>query len=441
VERSIFKAYDIRGIYPEELSQESAYLIGKALADFLNSEKVLIGRDARPSGNPLKHALVKGIMDRGVGVWDMGLITTPMVSFAAGKTGFPGIMVTASHNPPEYNGFKIIDRDVLPVGWDFGLNAVYERIMDGELPSGEKNGCIKDVDFLNDYTDFLLSKVGIGRKLKVCIDAFNGTTPVVLEKVLPEIDIDFIPLNFDIDGTYPKHPPNPLDYKNLEELKNAVLENGADFGVAFDGDGDRCVFVDEKGEPVSPDLITAILAREMGVKDEWVLVDVRTSRSVVEEIEKLGGKPERVRVGHAYARRRLKELDGKIGGELAGHYYFKEMFYADSGILAYIHVLNYFSNIDTEFSQVIGEIKRYVSTGEVNFRIEDKDGAIEKVKDRFSDGKINMLDGLTVEYEDWWFNLRKSNTEPYLRLIVEAREKGVLEERFREIKGIIKEFS
>ncbi len=278
---------------------------------------------------------------------EIGLVTTPMVSFAVGITKYPGVMVTASHNPKEYNGFKIIGSDVLSVGFEFGLQRIMEIAMNESFTKKGK-GKVKKQDFIPEYVKFLRSNLNLKRELNIVIDAFNGSTPCILEKLLEEIPCNVNRLNFEIDGSYPKHPPNPLQKENLKEISNILKNGNYRFGVCFDGDGDRCVFVDEKGELVSPDLITAFLSRVIDIKGEYVLVDVRTSRDVWKEIIRLGGKPERVQVGHAYARRRLKELNGVLGGELAGHYYFRNMFYADSGILAFIHFLNFISQIPEE---------------------------------------------------------------------------------------------
>lgn len=438
MEKSIFKAYDIRGIYPDELSDYDAYIIGKALSEYFPEDKIILGYDARPSSIPLFDNLKNGIIDSGKDVIKIGLVTTPMVSFAVGLTGYPGVMITASHNPKEYNGFKIIGSDVLSIGLEFGLDKIMDIAMNKKFSIARK-GKIEEQDFTDEYVKFLLSNLNLKNEMKIVIDAFNGSTPVVLEKLIEKVSLNVKRLNFHIDGSFPKHPPNPLQKNNLKEISEIIKSSEYRFGVCFDGDGDRCVFVDEKGDMVSPDLITAFLAREIDVKGEYVLVDIRTSRDVVKEIIKLGGKPERVRVGHAYARRKLKELNGVLGGELAGHYYFRNMFYADSGILAFVHFLNYFSGLseDTAFSDVLKELRKHYSTGEINFHTEKKDEIIRKIKEDFVDGKISELDGLTVEYNNWWFNIRKSNTEPLLRLIIEAEEKEILEEKLVKIKKII----
>jgi len=439
MEKSIFKAYDIRGIYPDQLNEDDARLIGRSIAVHLKSEKIILGRDGRPSGISLLYALKNGIKDMGIDVIDIGMITTPMISFAAGRYKFPGVIVTASHNPRAYNGFKIIDKDVLPVGLDFGLDLIRDFALTNPQPTN-KVGKEEKRKIYKEYIQFLLDKMKSGQRLRCCIDTFNGSTPVILKDLLPQLGIDFKTLNFNIDGTYPKHAPNPLDFRNLNEVSECVKNTGADFGVVFDGDGDRCVFVDERGKPIPPDLITGLIAREIGVENEYVLCDVRTSKGVWEEILRLGGKPERVRVGHAYARRKLKELDGILGGELAGHYYFREMYYADSGILALIHILNFIRKYPGLLSKLVLPLMKYSNTGEINYKIQNKDEVIEKVRRHFANGKISTLDGLTIEDKDWWFNLRKSNTEPYLRLIVEAKDNRLLEAKRKEVETIIRKF-
>ncbi len=441
MERNIFKAYDIRGVYPDELNEEDAYLIGRALAEYFPEEKIVVGYDARPSSLPLLENLKDGINDSGKDVINIGLVTTPMVSFVVGITRYPGVMITASHNPKEYNGFKIIGSDVLSIGLEFGLDKIMDVALNKRFNKKIK-GKTEKQDFIDEYVKFLKSNLNLKNELKFVIDAFNGSTPVVLENFLDKLHVNVKRLNFEIDGSYPKHAPNPLQRENLNEISQIMKNSDYRFGVCFDGDGDRCVFVDEKGEMVLPDLITAFLAREIDIKGEYVIVDVRTSRDVWKEIIKLGGRPERVKVGHAYARRKLKELNGVFGGELAGHYYFRNMFYADSGILAFVNFINYISGIpeDKSFSELVGELRKHYSTGEINFHTEKKDEIINKIRENFKDGKISELDGLTIEYDNWWFNIRKSNTEPLLRLIIESEKKDILEEKLSEIKKIIDSF-
>lgn len=441
MERNIFKAYDIRGIYPDELSEKDAYIIGRALSEYFSEDKIIIGYDARPSSISLFENLTNGIIESGKDVINIGLVTTPMVSFAVGLTKYPGVMITASHNPKEYNGFKIIGSDVLSIGLEFGLDRIMDIALNERFIKRGK-GKIERQDFIEEYVKFLRANLNLKNEMSIVIDAFNGSTPVVLGNFIDELPINVRKINFDIDGNYPKHPPNPLQTENLQEISEVIKSSKYRFGVCFDGDGDRCVFVDEKGEIVFPDLITAFLSREIDIKGEYVIVDVRTSRDVWNEIIKLGGKPERTRVGHAYARRKLKELNGVLGGELAGHYYFRNMFYADSGILAFVHFMNYISEIpqDITFSELVKELRKHYSTGEINFHTDKKDEIIEEIRKKFKYAKISELDGLTIEYNDWWFNIRKSNTEPLLRLIIESEKKETLDEKLREIKQIVESF-
>ncbi|RKZ27296.1 phosphomannomutase/phosphoglucomutase [bacterium] len=433
---SIFRAYDVRGKYPEEVNEGIAEKIAYAWVEFEGGREFVCGFDVRNSSPSLAGAVMEGMKKNGGVVWDLGLITTPLLSYTCGRFGRAGIMVTASHNPPEYNGFKLIDREVLPVGYEFGLDRIEKMIK--EIKIEEKKGTVERFDALPYYVDFLRKYVPFSSR-KVVVDCSNGCTFPVLDPLLSPSSLDVVYINENPDGNFPAHDPNPLKVENLRELGEKVKEEGAFFGVCFDGDGDRAVFVDEHGNPVSPDLITGVIARILVKKGDRVLCDVRTSRSIAEEIERLGGIPERVRVGHAYARRKLKEVDGVLGGELAGHYYFRDLYYADSGILAFLLVLRALEKENKTLSQVIGEIKKYHSTGEINFLVEDKEGIMEKIEQRFSDGRISKLDGITIEYEDWWFNVRPSNTEPYLRLVIEAETPEKMEEMKKKIEEIINE--
>lgn len=393
---------------------------------FTGAEKVLIGRDVRQSSDILFENISRGIIDGGGNVINIGKVSTPLLSFSVGRFHAPGIMITASHNPPEYNGFKLIDKDVLPIGYDFGLKTIAEYTQNIYL--AKQKGKSEDADIMQEYIDFLLDKMEEGiKKLSIAVDYSNGMAGDIFETLLSKKGIEHKYINRTPDGNFPGHDPNPLHFKNLEPLQK--LAKNADLGICFDGDGDRAVFLDENGEIISPDLITGVIVQGLEIKNQIVLCDVRTSKGVLEFIEKLGGKPYRVRVGHAYARRKMKELNAILGGELAGHYYFRDMWNADSGILAAIYVMNAIIRNNKNLSTLVKPLKEYYSTGELNFKVEEKDRVINIIEDKFPDGKKSRLDGLTVEFQDWWFNIRKSNTEPYLRLIIEAKVPEILEEK------------
>lgn len=433
---SIFKAYDIRGIYPEEFDEGIAKKIGNCFSQIVDGKNILVSRDMRESSKPLLDALVEGILETGKDVTDIGLASTPMMNFAVGKYGYDaGVQVTASHNPKEYNGFKTVGRETIPIGFETGLNLVEEKVEKNQLIKSKDKGKRVGKNVLSEYINYVLSFKGEIKPMKVVIDASNGMAGYTLPSILEELPGEFVKLFFDMDGTFPNHESNPLVEKNLDTLRKVVIEEEANLGVIFDGDADRCCYVDELGNVIRPDLITGIIAEEVlvGKKGEKILIDVRTSWAVKELIEEIGCIPERVQVGHAYARRKLREVNAILGGELAGHYYFRENFYCDSGVIAFLYVLRTLSKKGKRMSELVKPLMKYPGTGEINFKTKRKDEIIEKMNEIYSHGKISLLDGLTVEYEDWWFNLRKSNTEPYLRLNIEARNKEIFGEKKKEV--------
>ncbi len=438
---SIFKAYDIRGIYPEELNEGIAEKIGNCFAQIIEGKNILVSMDMRESSKPLLDALVKGILEVGKDVTDIGLASTPMMNFAVGRFDYDaGVQVTASHNPKEYNGFKTVGKETIPIGFETGLNLVEEKVKKNKIRESENKGHREEKDVLSEYTEYVLTFKGEIKPMKVIIDASNGMAGYTLPSILEELPGEFQKLFFDLDGTFPNHESNPLVEKNLNRLRKTVLEERADLGVIFDGDADRSVYVDEKGDIVRPDLITGIIASEVlnGKEGEKILLDVRTSWAVKEAIEELGCIPLSVKVGHAYARRKLREVNAILGGELAGHYYFRDNFYCDSGVIAFFYVLRTLSRENKKMSEIVEPLLKYPGTGEINFKTEKKDEIIDTMKGIYSDGEISLLDGLTVEYDDWWFNLRKSNTEPYLRLNIEAKDNDKFEIKKNEVIDRIK---
>ncbi|NOQ21160.1 MAG: phosphomannomutase/phosphoglucomutase [Candidatus Aegiribacteria sp.] len=436
-----FKAYDIRGVYGNDFNGETVYRIGFFLPGLLETEKVLVGYDCRESTPDVLGHLVQGITDSGADVYDIGLATTPMVYFATVVHGFQAsVQITASHNPAEYNGLKISRSDALPVGYDTGLRELEKIVETGGIQPAVFRGEVKELPGIKaEYITFLEKSRGDYSNLKFGIDCSNGMASLLVRDVFgnePEYLYDRM------DGSFPNHPPNPLDERNTADLKRLVVDAGLDVGVIFDGDGDRVMFIDEKGRFVRPDLITGILGIHF-LKEEKgrVLHDIRTSRAVIEFIEKLGGRPFMWKVGHSHAKMKMRELNAIYGGELAGHYYFRNFFNCDSGMLAAILVLNILSELGETFSRLIDSINVYSNSGEINFRIDDKESAMDRVRDYFTGIEkptaFYDFDGYRVEFPQWWFNIRPSNTEPYLRLVAEAETPELLKEKLGKIRELI----
>lgn len=441
-----FHAYDIRGIYNVDFDKNTAYKVGYFIPKLLKTDKVLVGRDCRVSSDEIHEYLLKGITDAGADVYDIGLSTTPMVYFGTANYGFKAsVQITASHNPKEYNGMKVSCENALPVGYDTGLGQIEAWINDGKAtPVAEKRGQVFQKDIREDYLAFLKKYMGDLSGLKLAFDLSNGMSSLFAKQIFgdaPEYIFDTM------DGTFPNHEPNPLVHKNVVALEELVKKTGADAGVIYDGDADRVMFVEEKGNFVSPDLMIAVLGHyfigERGEKG-YVIQDIRSSKAVGEYLEPMGAKMYTWKVGRANAARRLREIDGIWGGELAGHYYFKDFFYSDSGLLASILILRVLANLKKEgisFSQIIGKIARYQNSGEINFKLTDKQGAMDAVKAHFEEQEkptaFMDFDGYRVEFPDWWFNIRPSNTEPYLRFICEATTKELLDKKVAEVKSLL----
>lgn len=441
-----FHAYDIRGIYNVDFDKNTAYKVGYFIPELLKTDKVLVGRDCRVSSDEIHEYLLKGITDAGADVYDIGLSTTPMVYFGTANYGFKAsVQITASHNPKEYNGLKVSCENALPVGYDTGLGQIEAWINAGKAtPVAEKRGQVFQKDIREDYLAFLKKYMGDLSGLKLAFDLSNGMSSLFAKQIFgdaPEYIFDTM------DGTFPNHEPNPLVHKNVVALEELVKKTRADAGVIYDGDADRVMFVDEKGNFVSPDLMIAVLGHyfigERGEKG-YVIQDIRSSKAVGEYLEPMGAKMYTWKVGRANAARRLREIDGIWGGELAGHYYFKDFFYSDSGLLASILILRVLANLKKEgisFSQIIGKIARYQNSGEINFKLTDKQGAMDAVKAHFEEQEkptaFMDFDGYRVEFPDWWFNIRPSNTEPYLRFICEATTKELLDKKVAEVKSLL----
>lgn len=439
-----FKAYDIRGVYGRDIDGETVYRIGFFLPGLLETEKILVGYDCRESTPDVLSHLVQGITDSGAAVYDIGLATTPMVYFATAAHGFhASVQITASHNPAEYNGLKISRSRALPVGYDTGLRELEKLVETEGVQPAVFRGEVKELPGIKaEYITFLEKYRGDYSNIKFGIDCSNGMASLLVRDIFgnePEYLYDTM------DGTFPNHPPNPLDERNTADLKKLVIDGGLDAGVIFDGDGDRVMFIDNRGRFVRPDLITGVLGiRFLEGEKGRVLHDIRTSRGVIEFIEKLGGRPFMWKVGHSHAKMKMRELNAIYGGELAGHYYFRDFFNCDSGMLAAIFVLNILSGLKKRgetFSTLIDSISGYSNCGEINFRIDDKEAAMNSIKDYFSSRETPTafydFDGYRVEFSRWWFNIRPSNTEPYLRLVAEATGPELLNEKLEIIRELI----
>jgi len=432
---SIFKAYDVRGVVPDELRAEHAYAVGRAVARWLGAAELAVGRDARPSSPELEEALVRGIHDEGAGVAALGLVSTPMLYFAVEQLGVAGgVMITASHNPARYNGFKICREHAIPVGGDSGLADV-ERLA-REAPGWPRRAgnALRRVALAPAYVRHVRSVGGRCPRLRVAIDCGNGMAAVGLEPLLAELPLEVERLYFEPDGTFPNHEADPLKRENLDDVVAAVKRTRADLGVAFDGDADRAMFVDETGEPIGADLVTALLARAQLRRHGGgtVLYDLRSSRATAEAIREAGGVPEMCRVGHAFIKARMRESGALFAGELSGHFYFRfsPTLVHDDGVAAFAALLDVLAEEGKPLSELVRPLRRYTASGEINRRVADIAGLLAAVeREHAGRAEISKLDGLLVRYPEWWFNLRPSNTEPVVRLNVEAASAGEMAER------------
>ncbi|HXF49817.1 MAG TPA: phosphomannomutase/phosphoglucomutase [Verrucomicrobiae bacterium] len=430
----IFKAYDIRGTYPEQINGQIAYEFGRALASYLRPSAVVVGRDMRLSGDELFDGLSRGLVDSGANVIDIGLCSTDALYFAVGKWGVPaGVMITASHNPKEYNGFKTCKAEAVPLSASEGLNLIRDLMKRGKFEPVSVKGKIVQREVLPEFIQHILSFID-PKKIKpftVAVDAGNGMAGKLVPELFKNLPCKLTPLYFELDGSFPNHPASPIEPENTEELRRLVAEQNLDLGVAFDGDADRMFLADSSGKLLGGDVVTGLVARKLLEKAPGaaVVYNLICSRLVPETIAKAGGRPIRSRVGHAYIKPLMKAENAIFGGEHSGHFYFRENWFADSGVIALIVCLELLSEAGKPLTELAQEIDPYFRSGEINFRVSDQQGVIEKVAQKFSDGKADREDGLTVEYPDWWFNLRPSNTEPLLRLNMEAESEELLQEK------------
>ena len=451
MDSKIFKAYDIRGIYQEQFDEEDTWKIGYASAQFLrsmlsgyargmaNAQSICVGHDMRKHSPSLLKALIEGMNSTGANVIDIGMIDTPQMYFAINHLGTcGGVQVTASHNPAKYNGFKISGLQAKPVGVDTGLKDI-EHIATALLHTkGKITGSVEKYDLTQEYKNHVLKflKPEKLKPLKIAIDASNGMAGKMIPLIFGELPIEIIDINFKHDGTF-KHEPNPLVEKNLAELKDVIKKNKCNFGVCFDGDADRLMMIDEKGKNIGCDLMTALMAPYFLKQkpNSPIVYDLRSSLVVSEEILKNKGTPRRERVGHAFMKKAMRDSHAIFGGELSGHFYYRDNFNTDSGMITLTHVLNIVSQSGKPVSELIKPLRRYHSTGEINFKVDDKQAKMDELAKRYSEGKVDYLDGVTVMFKEWWFNCRPSNTEPLLRLNIEAKTKELLDEKFSELKS------
>jgi phosphomannomutase len=452
VVRAIFKAYDVRGTVPDQIDEELARRTGAAFVSVVgegHADSVVIGHDMRPSSPGLAEAFAEGVSGAGADVVHIGLASTDGLYFASGHLGHPGAMFTASHNPAQYNGIKLCRAGAQPVGMESGLAEIRDTVLGGGLPLSKRKGSITRVDLLDDYAAHLLSLAPVeGRQLKVVIDAGNGmaglTAPAVFGALGSE-QVEVVPMYFELDGSFPNHEANPIEPENLRDLQARVVQEGADVGLAFDGDADRCFVVDERGRAVPPSTLTALIAARELLRDPGasVIHNLITSRAVPEIVAELGGTPVRTRVGHSFIKATMAETDAVFGGEHSGHFYFRDFWRADSGMLAALHTLSALSDTDRSLSELAATYERYVVSGEINSTVADQAAVVAEIEAAYAanGAVVDHLDGLTVTTDDWWFNVRPSNTEPLLRLNVEGNDTATMERVRDEVLARIRRSS
>jgi phosphomannomutase len=443
---AVFKAYDVRGTVPDQIDEDLARAVGSAFVAVTDAQSsgVVVGHDMRPSSPGMARAFAEGAAAAGADVTLIGLASTDQLYYASGSLGIPGAMFTASHNPAQYNGIKMCRAFAVPLSLDTGLGAVRDLVAAGDPRRGRRTGEVVERDLLDDYAEHLLSLVSVaGRRLRVAVDAGNGMAGHTAPAVLGRLDLEVVPMYFELDGTFPNHEANPIEPANLADLQDRVRASGADIGLAFDGDADRCFIVDERGEIVSPSVLTALiasreLAREPGAT---VIHNLITSRAVPELVTELGGKPVRTRVGHSFIKATMAETDAVFGGEHSGHFYFRDFWRADSGMLAALQVLAALADSDRPLSELLAGFSRYVATGEINSTVADQKAVLAEIEATYGGRErvtVDHLDGLTVAHPDWWFNVRASNTEPLLRLNAEAGDAATLERLRDDVLALIR---
>jgi len=438
----IFKAYDVRGVVPDELNEDVVRRIGSAFAAWAEAPRLAVGRDCRLSSPDLAAAFIDGAASRGVDVIDLGLASTDLLYFASGSLDAPGAMLTASHNPPRYNGLKFCLAGAKPVGEDTGLREIRALAERDDYPRASRRGTVREHGLLDAYADHVLSFVEPAEiaPLTVVADTANGMGGLVVPAVFDRLPVTLVHLYPELDGTFPNHPADPIDPENQRDLKQAVLEAGADIGLAFDGDADRVFLVDERAEGVSGSEVTALVAKAMleRVPGASIVYNLICSWTVPEVIRENGGTPIRTRVGHSFIKQVMAETGAVFGGEHSGHYYFRDNYRADSGLIAAVVAIEQLSLAGRPLSEVLAPFRRYRASGEVNSRVDDQVAKVEEIAAAYASGRQDRTDGLTIEFDDWWFNVRPSNTEPLLRLNVEARTEELLQEKTAEVLALIR---
>jgi phosphomannomutase len=443
VDPSIFKAYDIRGTYPDQINKEVAAKIGRGLVAYLKPKSVVVGRDMRLSSSEVREALTRGITEGGADVVDIGLVSTDCMYFSVGKYGYDaGVMITASHNPPEYNGFKMCKKDAVPLSGEAGLDRIREMVLKNDFPPSPKVGSAEKRDVDDAYVHHILSFVDRKRvrPFRMVVDAGNGMAGKIIPKLFAHLPCQVIPMFFELDGSFPNHPASPLEPENLVPLRETVLKEKADLGAAFDGDADRMFLVDENAKPLGGDMVTALVAKSLLRKEKGatILYNLICSKAVPELIKAEGGKPIRTRVGHALIKPLMKKYNAVFGGEHSGHFYFRNNWFADSGLIALVVCLELISDEDRPLSDLVKSIDSYFRSGEINSHVENIPKKLTDIESHYLGGKIDHLDGLTADFGEWWFNVRPSNTEPLLRLNVESTSKELLDQKTTELLKLIR---
>lgn len=443
VNPGIFKAYDIRGIYPTDLNEDAAYAIGRAFATFLRADTVIVGRDMRISGPQLFDAVTRGLMDQGADVINIGMVSTDQYYYACAKFGNPGMMVTASHNPKAYNGFKMVKQMPYLLSGDQGIQDLRRIVQTDAFAQAQRKGTLREVDVLDEFVHSLLKLIDVNAitPLKVIADTGNGMVGPALRKLYSHLPVTLTPMYFEPDGNLPNHGLDPLQPENRAELQQRVTSEGADVGFAFDGDGDRFFVIDDRGEFVPGDFMTALLAEYLLRKQpgEKIVYDVRASWAVADLVKAAGGTPLMERVGHAFIKRRMADENVLFAGEVSGHYYFRDFNFADSGMIPSLLILEMLSTSGKKLSELLAPIEaKYFVSGEINSTVPDAQAKMLAIGERYSDGKIEHLDGISVAYDDWHFNVRASNTEPLLRLNLEALSEPKMEAKRDEVLGFIR---
>ena len=449
MDESIFKAYDIRGRYPDALNEDVARKIGRAYVSFLglSGSRVVVGRDMRLSGEPLEDAFVQGVTEAGADVLDIGLVSTDALYFAVGHLEEPGgAMITASHNPKDYNGLKLCREDAIALSGDEGISQIRDLITSGKLPEpNEDAGSVEEGDVIEDYAEHCLSFINTEglRPLKIVVDAGNGMAGKMLPPIFEKLPFEYVPMYFELDGSFPNHPPNPIEPQNMEDLQERVVAESADFGAAFDGDADRVFIVTEKGVTISGDILATLVAKNVLEKESnaAIVYSAVCSKALPELVRREGGRPIRTKAGHSIIKPQMRKHDAAFGGEHSGHFYFRDNYFADSGIVAMLTVAELVGRQEDPLSELLVPIDPYFRSGEINSEVEDQDEVLKRVEEHYAerdDPEIDHLDGLTVDYGDWWFNLRPSNTEPLLRLNVEAGDRETMEKERDELLDLIR---